>query len=171
MFKSTLTNLSFASRLVLRSRAYQAFAGVLGSSLALLYMILLPSLILGRVSLQALEYITPTEFVFAVLMGSTLSLVLVMNVYALKMSKACSRKAVTLSVVASILPNSLCCTPIIPTVIGLLAVSTSVLFSVSPAIQAFLGRYAIGFYLLSLLSLLYSLQLISKDLVRRNLER
>lgn len=82
MFKSTLTNLSFASRLVLRSRAYQAFAGVLGSSLALLYMILLPSLILGRVSLQALEYITPTEFVFAVLMGSTLSLVLVMNVYA-----------------------------------------------------------------------------------------
>jgi hypothetical protein len=51
-------------------------------------------------------------------------------------------------------------------VIGLLAVSTSVLFTFSPAIQAFIARYATGFYLLSFLSLLYSLQLIEQDVSR-----
>jgi hypothetical protein len=131
-----------------------------------MYMILLPSLILGRITLQALGYITPVELIFSVLMGPALSLVIVMNVYALRRSKACSRKAVVLSIVAGIVTNSLCCTTLIPTAIGLLAVSTSFLFTVSPAIQAFLARYATAFYFLSLVSLLYSLQLISKDVAR-----
>ncbi len=131
-----------------------------------MYMVLLPSLIIGKITLQALGYITRVEFVVSVLMGSALSLVLVMNIYAVRRAKTCSRKSVALSIVTGILPNSLCCTTIIPTVIGLLAVSTSVLFTVSPAIQAFLARYATAFYFLSLLSLLYSLQLIAKDVAR-----
>jgi hypothetical protein len=134
-----------------------------------MYMILLPSLIIGRITLDALRYITPVELMFSVLMGPMLSLVMAMNVYALRRSKACSRKAVTVSLVASILPNGLCCTTVIPTVIGLLSVSSSFLFTVSPTIQAFISRYAVVFYFASLLSLLYSMQLISKDIARKGL--
>lgn len=163
MPKHILFILSLATGLVLSSRSYQALAAGLGAGLTVMYMVLLPSLIIGKITLQSLGYITPVEFAFSVLMGSALSLVLVMNIYALRRAKGCSRKSVALSIVAGILPNSLCCTTLIPTVIGLLAVSTSVLFTVSPAIQAFLARYATAFYFLSFLSLLYSLQLIAKD--------
>lgn len=166
MLKHTFSLVSSATGLALRKRSYQALAAGLGAGLTLMYMVLLPSLLLGKITLQALRYITPVEMAFSVLMGSTLSLVVVMNIYALRRARACSRKVVALSIVTSIVPNSLCCTAIIPTVIGFLAVSTSVLFTVSPAIQAFLARYATGFYSLSLVSLLYSLRLISKDVAR-----
>lgn len=166
MFKRVLPSLSTAMGLVLRGRSYQALAVGLGGGFTFMYMILLPSLLLGKITLQSLGYLTSLDFAFSVLMGPTLSLVVVMNLYALRRAKACSRKAVALSIVTGILPNSLCCTTIIPTLIGLLAVSTSVLFTVSPAIQAFIARYATAFYIVSLLSLLYSLQLIASDLVR-----
>lgn len=166
MLRRLVPSLSSATGLVLRRRPYQALATVLGVGLTFMYMVLLPSLILGKITLQALGYITPVELAFSVLMGPALSLVVVMNIYALRKAKTCSRKAVALSIVAGILPNSLCCTTVIPTVIGFLAVSTTFLFALSPAIQAFLARYATAFYFLSLLSVLYSLQLISKDLAR-----
>lgn len=169
MLKHTLFILSSATQLALRKGSYKALAVGLGGGFTFMYMILLPSLLLGKITLKALAYITPVEFVFSVLMGSALSLVLVMNVYALRTTRStCSRKAVALSIIAGIVPNSLCCTTLIPTVIGLLAVSTSVLFTVSPAIQSFLGRYATAFYSLSLFSLLYSLQLIAKDVALKS---
>lgn len=165
MLKNTAPILSRATGLVFSKRWYQVLGLGLGVPLTFIYLILLPSLPLGRVTLEALSYITPIEFVFSVLMGSTLSLVVVMNVYALRTSrKACSRKAVALSIFAGIVPNSLCCTTVVPTLIGFLALSTNVLFTVSPAIQSFLVRYAILFYATSFLSLLYSLQMIARDL-------
>ncbi len=170
MLKHNLAIVSSAMRLSLRKRSYKALAAGLGGVFTFMYMILLPSLLLGKITLKALAYITPIVVVFSVLMGAALSLVLVMNVYVLRRSKAtCSRKAVALSIIAGIVPNSLCCTTIVPTLIGLMAVSTTVLFTVSPAIQWFLGRYAIMFYSLALLSLLYSLQLIAKDVARPTL--
>jgi hypothetical protein len=165
MFRQIMPTLSSASRLVLGTGPYRLLASVLGVGLTFMYMVLLPSLILGRITVQALAYITPVELIFSILMGPALSLVLVMNVYALRRTNACSRKAAALSIVTGVVPNSLCCTTVIPTVIGFVAASTSVLFTASPAIQAFLARYAVAFYFVSFLSLLYSLQLISRNIV------
>jgi hypothetical protein len=164
MAEHFLSTLSAATAIVLARRSRRALTAGLAGGLTLMYMVILPSLILGKITLQALRYITPVEFVFSVLMGSALSLILVMNLYGLRRTKACSRRAVALSIVAGVVPNSLCCTTVIPAVIGFFTISTSVLFTVSPAIQAFLARYAVAFYFVSFLSLLYSLQLISRSI-------
>ncbi len=171
MLQNIFSDLVSASGLVLRRRTYKALTAGLGVVLIFSYMVLLPSLILGKITVEALGFITPIELVFSVLIGSALSLVVVMNVYAFRrsMRATCARKTVAFSIVASILPNSLCCGPLVPTVIGFMVVSTSVLFTVAPAIQSFLARYAVLFYSASFLSLLYSLQLIARDVVRLEL--
>ncbi len=163
MIRRGVSQLAFAFTTVFNEGPYFLQAEVLGIALIFAYMILLPSLVIGRVTFQALEFLTPVEFVFAILMGSLLSLVIVMNVFALRKIRTCRRRTGAISLLASILPNSLCCTTIIPSVIGLLAPSTAVLFTLSPAIQAFLVRYAVSFYAASAVLLIYSLQLIARE--------
>ncbi len=163
MIRRSISQFASAFTTVFNEGSYLSQAEVLGVALIFAYMILLPSLVIGRVTFQALEFLTPVEFVFAILMGSLLSLVIVMNVFALRNVRTCRRRAGAISLLASILPNSLCCTTIIPSVIGLLAPSTTVLFTLSPAIQAFLVRYAVAFYVLSAVLLVYSLQLITRQ--------
>ena len=95
--------LAFAINTVLSKGSYLTQFQVLAIALIFLYMVLLPSLVVGRVTVQALQHLTLVEFVFSILIGSLLTLVTVMNIYALKKIRT-RRLTVALSIFASVLP-------------------------------------------------------------------
>lgn len=76
---------------------------VLAIALIFMYMVLLPSLGVGRVTVQALQYLTPLELVFSILLGSLLSLVTVMDVYTLRKVRA-HHRSVVIAIFAGIQP-------------------------------------------------------------------
>ncbi len=165
MFR-TYFELASAFKVVFDEGSYFVRAQVLEIALIFLYMVLLPSLVTGQVTVQALQFLTPIEFVFAVLMGSLLSVVIITNLFAMRRVRTCHKKTVAFSILTSMLASSLCCMPIIPAAVGLLSAYTTVAFAISPAIQAFIVRYAVAFYAASSILLVYSLQLISKEVVK-----
>ncbi len=155
-----------ALRRLLREPAYRG--GYLGLALvvAMAYAFLLPGLLLGTLSLGVLRFLTPLETTVAVGFGLLLPLVLLLNLYLWKhlscvVAPGRPFRGPVTALVLSLVPNALCCTPLVPFVLALVLSGAS-LALVSPALQAFFGAYAPLFYALSLLALWLSLRLASR---------
>jgi hypothetical protein len=148
---------------ILASKAYSALFLVLAGSVSALYMFLLPSLPLGGPVPFAIRFLTPIQAAFSLIFGVLISLVATLNVYALR-ARAPSTKGLALGSVLASLVNGLCCTPVIPSLIAMTGVSTSVLYEVSPRLQAFFEFNYPYFYALSAVLLLLSVHYLSRSI-------
>jgi hypothetical protein len=150
--------------LVFGRRSYLYSFLVLSISISSLYTVLLPSLPLGSLNFQVVRFVTPLQLAFAVVFGILLSLVVMVNIYSVRL-RVKGTKAITIGSILAGAVNGLCCTPVIPSLIAVLGASSTVVFQYSPPIQAFFERDYPYFYLLSALLLLLSLQRSSKNIV------
>ncbi|MCI4352980.1 MAG: hypothetical protein L3K14_06290 [Thermoplasmata archaeon] len=115
------------------------------------YALLLPGLLLGSFELVALHFLTWTQAVFAVAMGLLIPMVVLLNVY-LWRHPACvvsttgprGRSAAS-GALLGILPNALCCSPVLPTLVAVFAAGGSAVAITAP-LQYFFATYEAPFY-------------------------
>lgn len=155
-----------AARRVLRARGYRVLALVLFAVLFAFYALTLPAAYtggyLGWVSLRQLDL---RLALFALALAGLLSLVLTMNLYALRHARRRGgRRLGAAALLASVLPSSLCCTSIVPSLLALAGASTPQIFGLSGRIQGFLATWETGILGLALVLLLASLHLASRNL-------
>jgi len=132
-----------------------------------IYIILLPSLPNGTVSLTFVRFATPFQIVFSIIFGVLLGLIIVLNLYTRKVQKTSKSKNISngtvTGAIAATFVNLLCCTPIIPSIIALFGGSTPLLFNLSAPLEAFFENNYVYFYLISAVLLVVSVHYISKN--------
>ncbi len=157
-----------AIREVFSSPKYIAAYAVSAPLVGVAYAILLPGLTLSSYQLWVLRFLTPTEAVFAGAMAVLLPLVLLLNLY-LWRHPECRRAGRSTAgvplgaLLVSVVPNALCCTPVIPLVLAVFASGAS-LVSISAPVQYFLGTYAAALYAVSAVALWGSIRVASRRL-------
>lgn len=152
-----------AFRIIFDDRRYASLFMALASLISMLYMFLLPSLPSGTVAFYLIRFITPIQIAFALTFGVLMSLVIILDIHIFRIHASSTRKFTVGAILASLV-NSLCCTPLVPTLVALSGVSPLLLFRFSPAIQAFFGHNYLYFYLLSALSLFVSIHYLGKSI-------
>ncbi len=130
------------------------------------YALLLPGLTLGSYQLWVLRFLTPAEAIFAGTMGILVPWVLLLNVHLWRHPECRSTERSTAggpvgALLVSVIPNALCCTPIIPLVLAVF-VSGATLVSLSAPVQYFLGTYGAVLYAVSALALWGSIRVASR---------
>ncbi|TAM78255.1 hypothetical protein EPN44_01275 [bacterium] len=126
---------------------------VLGSLISFFYVVALPAGTLGALSFAALRFLTPWQVLASVLLGYGFALVIAMNAAAAGGNGGLRKGAGALGIgglVASLLPSSLCCTPVIPLVLAALGVSAPTIFRTSGVFQAFFALHAAAFVSVSI---------------------
>ncbi len=136
---------------------------VLSALLTIIYYILLPMLPFGTFFLPAVKFITPMQVVFSFAMGILFSLLITIAIrshsFGVKINKGTGAASALTSIV-----NVFCCTPIIPSIIGIVGASSPFLFRYSPAIQHFFAVDYPIFYIISIVMLTYSILKIASNL-------
>lgn len=155
-----------AVRLVLAARAYRLLALALFVPLLALYAITLPATYTGGyMGWVSLRHMDLRLALFALGLSTLLSLVLTMNAYALRRSLRHAGKGLSAgAVLASVLPSSLCCTSVVPSLLALAGASTPQIFHLSGRIQGFIASHETAILGLSLLLLAWALGLASHNL-------
>ncbi len=155
-----------ALRVVFSRRRYLGAYLVAAPVVALGYGLLLPSLLLGAFGLWVLRFLTLLQATFAIAMGALLPMALLVNLFVWRNPQCCSlgrtgegRTAGAL--LLSVIPNALCCTPVIPALLALF-VSGGTLVAASASTQYWLGTYAGVLYGISALALWGSLRVAAR---------
>lgn len=152
-----------AVRTILKDRFWALLFFSLSIIFTVIYLVLLPSLPTGIISVTFIKFITPLQVVFSVLFGSMMGLIITLNIYAAR-SKIKTPKAVSTTAAVSTLVNVLCCTPLIPSMLLFFGASSPVLFAYSPPIQSFFGHNYPYFYLLSFFIFFASFHYTAKNI-------
>ena len=156
-----------AIRASLGSRPYRVAYGLLVPAVGLAYALVLPGLLFGSYGLWVLRFLTPVEAAFAGAMAILLPLVLLLNVYLWRHPECRSStegRGAGMSlgaVLISVVPNALCCTPIVPALIAIF-VSGAALVSISAPVQYYLGTYAPVLYAASAVAVWGSIRIASR---------
>lgn len=123
---------------VLSSPSNQILFVLLAVIIGTLYTIFLPFEFTQRFSFANWNYLDPYLAAWSTVLGIGMSVVLVLEIYAMRRIR--SRQAGTLSGLAfigSVLPSFLCCTPIIPTLLAFIGLSTVNIYGTTGALQHF----------------------------------
>ena len=156
---------SRALRRIFGRRSYLASYPFMVLGVGSLYALLLPGLPLGTLAPWVLQFLKPSELAFAITMGLLLPLVALLNVF-LWRNPSCSvstkhrSNGSLMSVLLGVVPNALCCTPIVPAAVALFA-SGATLIAISAPVQYFFNTYAWVLYLLATVGVWFSLRIAS----------
>lgn len=117
-----------------------------------LYMVtLLASLTGGRIALANLKLLTPVMELFALAMGILLGLILALMMFLLREGQRAREGLASGGVLLGILTPLLCCSPILPLLLGLLAIAFPALANAAAgALQAFIARHETALLLAAL---------------------
>ncbi len=156
-----------ASRIVFSISIYRILAILSFILFFTLYSFILPATYTGgRIGLVSLQFITPSLALFSFLFALLLAFIFPFSIYAFRQKKMSRVKSSTLgSVLGSILPPLLCCSPLLPTVAAVLAGFFPFIFGVSGFIQGFIASYEIPIFIIAVLILVYSLEQNSRQVV------
>lgn len=153
--------------MVLRRQPYPYLATGLFLPALALYLFTLPAIFTGGViGFVSLRYLNAELVFFSVALALLLSLVLTLNTYGFRASLR--RQSAGLSVgavLASLVPSSVCCTSLVPSLLAVVGASTPQIFSVTGLIQGTVARYEVAFLGLALLLLLVSLHLAARNIL------
>lgn len=166
---------SNAIRMILKNSRYVLLLVSLSIVFTALYLVLLPSLPNGTVSLTFVRFITPIQIVFSIIFGVLLGLTITLNlsIRGIRNSSKSKNAATEASAgaVLSTFVNLLCCTPIVPSIIALFGASTPFLFAYSVPVDAFFENNYIYFYFISAILFVVSIHYISKSACCRTMKR
>lgn len=158
-FAGNRINFSMSAKAILETlsiRKYIILFLIISALLTSLYFILLPMLPFGTFFLPAVKFITPIEIAFSFAMGILFSLLIIIALRSHSFGVKINRGTGVSSVLTSIV-NVFCCTPIIPSIIGIVGASSPIVFRYSPPIQHFFAVDYPIFYIISILLLTYSI--------------
>lgn len=152
--------------LVLRGPAYRYLAlGLFLLGLAF-YLVTLPATYTGgAIGWVSLRYLNGELLVFALTLALLLSVVLTLNVYSFR--TALQRQGTGLSlgaVLTSLVPSSVCCTSLVPSVLAAVGASTPQIFGLTGRIQGAVARYEALFLAAALILLLLALWLVVNNI-------
>ncbi len=166
-FRSAFYETGAATGLVWRLPAYRRLALIIFFPALALYLFLLPSAFTGgSIGLVSLRYLNAELVVFSLLLAALLSVSLALNIYAFRSSTRRKGGAFTIGALASsLLPSTLCCTPMVPTVLAFLGATTPQIFGFSGKVQGFIASYETGFLILASFLLLISLRLAARSVM------
>ncbi len=147
-----------------RSYGHLAF-GVFLLGLAF-YLITLPATYTGGViGFAALRHLNGELVLLAFLLALLLSVVLTLNAYSVRTALRVRGAGLSIgAVVASLVPGSVCCTPLVPSMLAAIGASTPQIFGLTGRIQGTVVRYEALFPVLSILLLLVALRLAAQGI-------
>lgn len=162
-----MANLWTTCRVVFRPQAYRYLAlGVFLIALGL-YLFTLPATFTGGVvGLVSLRYLNAELIFFSVTLALLLSLVVSFNLYGFRASLR--RQGAGLSVgavLASLVPSSICCTSLVPSLLAAVGASTLQIFGLTGRIQGAVARYEALYLAAALILLLLSLWLVVNNIL------
>jgi hypothetical protein len=146
-----------------RGRAYGITLG-LGTALTAFYLVMLPSSRVGGFSLLAVHYLTPELALAAAVLGYGFALALAINASALATQR--SRAAGLVGVgglLAAVLPGSLCCTSIIPSLLAVFGASVPTILGTTGKIASVFALYEGVFIAASLAGVALSIVLAARS--------
>lgn len=117
---------------------------LIGAPLIVFYLVALPAERYGAFAWGALQFLTPGEGLAAVFLGFGTAASIVLNVAASRL-RPTSMTLTFSGIVAAIVPTSLCCTTVIPTVLAALGASAPAIMHVSGRYESFFATYAAEF--------------------------
>ena len=135
-----LQHIKDAIRIVFSSKKYVALG--LGSFVAflLLYLFTLPATYTGgRIGLISLQLLNVKLAVFSFIMALLIALIIPFTVYSFKQGAKTRKATATSGFIGSILPPLLCCSPLLPSLAGVLGAISPAVFGFSGAVQGFIA--------------------------------
>lgn len=111
------------------------------------YAMLLPATSTGgALGLVSLRFLTPDEFVLAVIMAALLALTVTLGVYGLRQGLRMRPASTVLGAVLAILPALLCCTPVLPLAVATMASVLPAIGQLGLPIQGFIATHESEIY-------------------------
>ncbi len=156
-----------AVSLVFHAQRYRYLAMGLFAFGLTFYAFTLPATYTGGViGLISLRYLNAELFFFSVALAALLSVALTLNLYAFRASVRQRSGGLTLgALLSSLAPPSVCCTPLVPTLLAIFGASTPQIFGLTGRIQGFFATYEIPILGLALILLLFSVRLAAKSIL------
>lgn len=122
------------------------------------YAMLLPATSTGgTVGLISLTFLTPGEFVLAVIMAALLALTVALGVYGIRQGSRVHPAGTVLGAVLATLPALLCCTPILPLAIATIASVLPAAGQLGLPIQGFIATHEGEIYGVAIALMLWGL--------------
>jgi hypothetical protein len=117
---------------------------LIGTPLTVFYLVALPAEHYGAIAWGALQFLTPGEAIAAGVLGFGTAATLALNVAAGR-ARPTGTTLTFSGIVAAIVPTSLCCTTVIPSVLAALGASAPAIMHISGRYESFFANYAAGF--------------------------
>lgn len=143
-------------------RAY-VIVGALGTGATAFYLFMLPSPAVGGLSPAALHYLTPSLAAAAVVLGFGFALAVAINAGAIAQRRHAAEVVGIGGLIASVLPGSLCCTSVIPSLLAFLGLSTSSILGTTGRIQSIFALHEEAFIAVSVAAVLVSILLAVRN--------
>ena len=156
-----------ALALVFEGPSYRWLAVALFAAAVVLYAFTLPAAYTGGViGLISLEYLNAELLFFSLALAAALSLALTLNVYAFRVAATRRGGGVTLgAILSTLVAPSICCSPLVPTVLALFGASTPRIFSLTGRVQGFVAAYELHILTVALALLIYAVHLAGKGVL------
>jgi hypothetical protein len=145
-----------------RGRAWSVLLG-LGTLITAFYLVMLPSSAVGGFSLVALQYLTPALAVVAVLLGYGFALTLALNASAFEQRSRAAGAVGIGGLLAAVLPGSLCCTSIVPSILAALGASVPTVLGTTGKIASVFAVYEDVFIAASIVGVALSIVLSARS--------
>ncbi len=145
-------------------RSYTITLG-LGTGLTGFYLIMLPSSAVGGFSPIALHYLTPTLALAAAALGYGFALAIAVNVGSFTQRSRTAEVAGIGGLLAGILPGSLCCTSIVPSLLAAFGASAPAVLGTTGKIQSIFALHENAFIAASVAGVALSVILAARNRV------
>lgn len=123
---------------IVHDRGNQAVFAVVSALVTLAYSLLLPFSFTQRISFHNWHYLDARLLAFSVAFGLTIGWLVTLQIYATRrLIRASGAGIGSTAAGLGVVPSLLCCTPIVPTVLGLVGLSGAGLSQTSGRIQSF----------------------------------
>ena len=155
-----------ACRKVFEFPAYRRLALAIFIPALTLYGFTLPATFTGGViGLVSLRYLNLELALLSLALAAALSLALTLNVYGYRRAGDRRICGVTAgAMVSSFLPASICCTPVVPTLLAFLGASTPQIFGFAGQVQGLFATYETPILMLALTLMAFAVHLAAKDI-------
>ncbi len=159
-----------ALKTVLLIKTYQWVSGLTFIFFLVLYLMTLPASFTGGYSsFEALNYLTPTLIGFSLLMSVLVALIMPLIFYLIRQGQKSSKSSAAGGLLVGILAPMLCCSPILPILMGFVAsLLPTLVGSFGVRLQGFIATHQVELFIVASLLLLFALYQNAKKVTNGN---
>ncbi|MCL4399286.1 hypothetical protein M1293_02145 [Candidatus Parvarchaeota archaeon] len=147
---------------VIKVKEYASVFLILSVAIFTLYFYLLESSATGIIDFKG--YYIYFDLLSAVIISILVSLVITLNVYSYRIRTKTSKRLALSSIIGAILPSSLCCTSIVPSLMAVFGFSTSFIIGNTGKVQSVFSTYGPAFIAAGAIIAFFGLIQITKNI-------